>query len=341
MTNFNNQIKQIMILLILLLLIFLVFKEMFTFLPGLLGALTLYILSRASYFQLVFRRKWGKGKAALIYLIFYFLLLASLVYTTFTLLERQVKPFLNDPAAILEKVKAAIDAFQIKIGISIISAEALADVQTKINILVLSLLNDTATLLANLGILLFVLYFMLVHGKEMESYLSRIIPLKQHNIDLLAMETKRLVKVNALGIPLISVIQGLTATVGYFIFGMPEIGLWGFLTGVFAFFPIVGTMIIWVPLVVYLYISGHTWNAVGLGLYSLIVTGNVDYLFRITLLKKVGKMHPLITVLGVIAGLNLFGFVGLIFGPLLVNYIVLLFRIYTNEFIHNGAPGPP
>ncbi|MEP7322956.1 MAG: AI-2E family transporter [Saprospiraceae bacterium] len=329
-----------MILLILLLLIFLVFKEMMAFLPGLLGALTLYILSRGSYFQLVYRRKWGKGKAALIYLALYFLLLASLVYTTFALLERQVKPFLNDPAAILEKVKTAIDTFQTKIGISLISAESLANVQTKISTLVLSLLNDTATLLANLGILLFVLYFMLVHGKEMESYLSRIIPLKQHNIDLLSTETKRLVKVNAMGIPLISVVQGLTAALGYFIFGMPEIGLWGFLTGVFAFFPIVGTMIIWVPLVVYLYISGNTWNAVGLGLYSLIVTGNIDYLLRITLLKRIGKMHPLITVIGVIAGLNLFGFVGLIFGPLLVNYIILLFRIYTNEFIEKGAATP-
>ncbi|MBP6416981.1 MAG: AI-2E family transporter, partial [Chitinophagaceae bacterium] len=68
-------------------------------------------------------------------------------------------------------------------------------------------------------------------------------------------------------------------------------------------------------------------------LYSIIVTGNVDYLSRITIMKRLGDVHPVITVLGVIIGLGLFGFIGLIFGPLLVSYIILLFKIYMNEFI--------
>src|SRR4030095_12017310 len=135
---------------------------------------------------------------------------------------------------------------------------------------------------------------------------------------MLASQTKRMVKANALGIPLISIIQGLTATLGYFIFGVKEFALWGFVTGVFAFFPIVGTMVVWVPLVLYTYATGTTWQATGLLLYSVIVTGNVDYLARVTLLKKMGNVHPVLTILGVIVGLGLFGFIGLIFGPLLV-----------------------
>jgi len=172
----------------------------------------------------------------------------------------------------------------------------------------------------------------------MEAFLARIIPLKKTNIDVLASETKRLVKVSALGIPIISIIQGVTATIGYIIFGVDEFVLWGFFTGVFAFFPVVGTMIIWVPLVIYMYVSGDTWNAMGLAIFSFVVTGNIDYLARITLLKRMGNVHPLVTVIGVIVGLGLFGFIGLIFGPLLVNYIILLFRIYMNEFIEPGEP---
>jgi predicted PurR-regulated permease PerM len=91
-------------------------------------------------------------------------------------------------------------------------------------------------------------------------------------------------------------------------------------------------MVVWVPLVVYMYVSGETWNATGLLIYSLIVTGNIDYMARITIMKKMGNVHPVITVLGVLIGLGLFGFIGLIFGPLLVSYIVVLFRIYMNEF---------
>jgi predicted PurR-regulated permease PerM len=81
-----------------------------------------------------------------------------------------------------------------------------------------------------------------------------------------------------------------------------------------------------------MYVTGETWNATGLMLYSLIVTGNIDYISRITIMRKMGNVHPVITVLGVLIGLGLFGFIGLIFGPLLVSYIIVLFRIYMNEF---------
>lgn len=81
-----------------------------------------------------------------------------------------------------------------------------------------------------------------------------------------------------------------------------------------------------------MYVSGDKWNATGLFFFSLIVTGNVDYLTRITLLNKLGHVHPVLTVLGVIVGLDCSDSFGLIFGPLLVNYIILVFRIYRNEF---------
>ena len=72
---------------------------------------------------------------------------------------------------------------------------------------------------------------------------------------------------------------------------------------------------------------------IGLLLYSVIITGNVDYISRITIMRKLGDVHPVITVLGVIVGLGVFGFIGLVFGPLLVNYIIVLFKIYMNEFV--------
>ena len=339
LSSFNSHIKQVMILVLLLLLVFVALKELSVFFPGLLGALTLYILSRGTYFQLIYHRKWPKGWTAGLFMLVFMLLLSLLIYFTVILLEKQVEPFFNNPASSLAKAKDAITQVQNDAGITVISDENLGELQHRIAQLVPSLLNDTLNLLFNLAILLFVFYYMLVHGKEMEDFLARMIPLKKLNIDVLAAETKRIVKVSALGIPLISLIQGITATVGYIIFGVEEFILWGFFTGVFAFFPVVGTMIIWVPLVIYMYASGDTWNAVGLAIYSFIITGNVDYLARITLLKRMGNVHPLVTVIGVIVGLNLFGFIGLIFGPLLVNYIILLFRIYMNEFIEHKEQG--
>ena len=328
-----------MILVLLLIMVFISIKELSIFFPGILGAITLYIISRGSYFQLVYHRKWRKGWTAGLYLLIYFLLPISLVYFSFTMIEQQIKPFFVDPSSMLRSAKEAIYNIQQKTGTIIISEETLTDLQQKLSNSIPKLVNDTANLLANEAILLFLLYYMLVHGKEMESRLQSTVPLKKQNIHLLATETKRIVKASALGIPLISIIQGLTSALGYFIFGVDDFVLWGFLTGVLAFFPVVGTMIIWVPLVVYMYITGDTGNATGLLLFSLIVTGNVDYLARITLLKRLGHIHPVVTVLGVIVGLGLFGFIGLVFGPLLINYIILIFRIYSNEFIKDEFSG--
>jgi len=338
MPNFNDRIKQLLILFILLLLVYLVIKELHLFLPGLLGALTLYILSRASYFQLVFNRKWKKGRAAGLFIVYYLLLLGLPIFLAITLISPKINSFLTDPTAIINNIKESVAVIQHKTGFVFLSENSISESLNKLSAFIPTILNSTANLISNLAVMLFVLYYMLYNGREIERFLNRIIPLKQENINMLATETKKMVKANALGIPLISIIQGLTATLGYFIFGVKEFALWGFLTGVFAFFPVVGTMIIWVPLVLFMYATSSTWQSTGLLIYSILITGNVDYIARITLLKRMGNVHPVITILGVIVGLGLFGFIGLIFGPLLVNYVVVLFDIYMNEFIDKDTP---
>ena len=90
-----------------------------------------------------------------------------------------------------------------------------------------------------------------------------------------------MIKANAIGIPVICLVQGVFAAIGYLIFGIKDWGMWGFVTGILAFFPLVGTMIVWVPLVIYLYSTGHSYSALWLTLYSFIITGNVDYIARL------------------------------------------------------------
>ena len=338
MPTFNNRIKQILLLSIILLLVYLVIQELYLFLPGLLGALTLYILSRASYFQLVFNRKWKRGRAAGLFILYYLFLIGLPVFLAITLISPKINAFLDDPNAMVNAAKHSITTIQEKIGFKFVSEASLTNSLSKLSAFIPTILNSTANLITNLAIMLFVLFYILYNGREIERMLTRLIPLRNENINMLASETKKIVKANALGIPLISIIQGLTATLGYFIFGVDEWGLWGFVTGVCAFFPVVGTMIVWVPLVLYTYAIGDTWHATGLLLYSVLVTGNVDYMARITLLKRMGDVHPVITILGVIVGLGLFGFIGLVFGPLLINYIIVLFKIYMNEFIENAEP---
>ena len=333
--TFNERLRQILILMLILALFILLITQMTLFIPGLLGGITLYILSRTLYFQLIFKRKWKKGWTALLFILGYLLIIALPVYFSITLSSPKIRALAENQDQIIKSIEAVSQKVQEKTGISILSAESAKTIAAKVSAFIPRILNSTMVLLTNLIMMFFLLYYLLVHGSATERYLAKVIPLKHENVSLLAGETKMMIKANALGIPIICIIQGAFAALGYWIFGIEDWGLWGFVTGVFAFFPLVGTMIVWVPLAGYLFVQGLNWPAFGLTLYSIIVTGNVDYLARLKLMKYMGDVHPVITVLGVIVGLNLFGFIGLVFGPLLVSYFLIMVKIYINEFDKN------
>jgi predicted PurR-regulated permease PerM len=83
-----------------------------------------------------------------------------------------------------------------------------------------------------------------------------------------------------------------------------------------------------------LFAQGKTGQGIAMGIWGFGFIGLVDNLFRFLINKKLGNIHPLVTIFGVLAGLQLFGFIGIVFGPLLIAIFILLLRIYGNEFLH-------
>ncbi len=332
MASFSSRLRQILLLVVLIALGLLLVKELYIFLPGFLGAITLYILSRGWYRYLTIRKKWNKSLTATLFLIGFLVLFGLPVYYIINLLSPKITEIFSHSDEVVQGLKSVSAQIKEWTGQELFTDENVIELQKRIANFFPAFLNSTAMILSNLAMMLFVYFFMLTNGKAMEASFDYFLPLHEDNIDILANETMSVVRANAIGIPLISLIQGIFAMIGYWIFGINEFVLWGFITGVFAFFPIVGTTLIWAPLVVFLFSRGDTGQGIGLLIYSLIVTGNVDYLARVTLMKRLGDVHPMVTVLGVIVGLSLFGFWGFIFGPLLISYFMLLFKIYTNEF---------
>ncbi|MEO5968049.1 MAG: AI-2E family transporter [Ferruginibacter sp.] len=335
-SQFNDRLRQIILLGIIVLILIILLSSLSVFIPGILGAITLYILSRALFFRLTFKKGWNKSLTAFLLIIGSLIIIAIPIYFSVELITPKINALISNQDKIVENLKNFSERIHEKTGITILSAENSQQLSQKLAALIPKLLNSTAVILTNLLMLFFLYYYLLMNGKTVEKYLNKLIPLKKSNVQKLASETKVLIRANALGIPIICVVQGLFATLGYYIFGVEDWALWGFITGVFAYFPLVGTMLIWVPLVLYQFSLGDNWMAIGLAIYSLIVTGNVDYITRLGLMKKMGNIHPLVTVLGVVVGLGLFGFIGLIFGPLLISYFIVLIRIYMNEFTESG-----
>ena len=142
-----------------------------------------------------------------------------------------------------------------------------------------------------------------------------------------------MVKSNAIGIPLVAILQGVIALIGYLIFNVPNAGLAAIATGFCSIVPIVGTMVVWVPLGIYFMVLGQWGQALGLLAFSAIFISQSDNLLRFMLQKKMANTHPLITIFGVIVGLSLFGFIGIIFGPLLVSLFLLFLDMFRKEYL--------
>jgi predicted PurR-regulated permease PerM len=342
MEHFNYRLRQIIILGIIILIGILIVNHFFIFLPGVLGSVTLYILSRKSYFYLIEKKRWRPGWTAMLYIFGYTILICLPVYLAVVMLMPKLVALFDNPVQLIVAVKSFSQKIQDAIGIELINGENLQNATKNLAGRLPSLLTGTANFITNLLLMFFVLYYMMVHGRNMEKYLNDFIPLNNKNKEILSAETDIMIRANAIGIPLLAVIQGLIGALGYFIFGINEFGVWGFLTGVASLIPIVGTGLIWLPLTIYLLASGQTWQGIGLSIYSLAIISNIDYVARITLLRKIGDVHPLITIFGVIVGISIFGFLGLIFGPLLISYFIVLIKIYRNEFNSipiNSIPG--
>ena len=160
-----------------------------------------------------------------------------------------------------------------------------------------------------------------------------ILPLREENKQILEEETKSIIQANAIGIPVLAIIQGGFAYLGYMFFGIDNAILYAIMTGFSTIIPVLGTTLVWIPLSISVLLSGDIAHGIGLALYGLFIIGGVDNVARLLLQKVIADIHPLITILGVIIGIPMFGFWGVIFGPLLLSLFVLFFNMYRHDFI--------
>jgi predicted PurR-regulated permease PerM len=338
--TFNNRIRQVVMLVLILALGALLVQQLYVFFPGLMGAITLYILLRDSYFNLTIKKRWNKSLTSILFVFVIILISAVPIYFTIQMLTHKVGAVLSNPAELIRNAKLVSVEVEKYTGFTILSDRNISGIQQKLASWLPDIINSSANIVSNVAVMCFLLYFLLVSGRTLEYFLDRFIPLKEENVDMLGDETRNMIRANAIGIPILAIVQGVVATIGYWWFDAGDPVLWGFVTAIASLIPIVGTALVWLPLTVWLFAADQTGNGIGLLIYSLVVITNVDYAARITILRKLMDIHPLITVFGVIVGIGLFGFWGVIFGPLLFSYFIILVRIYMNEFAVSSQRTP-
>lgn len=309
------------------------FVEFTPFFGGILGAFTIYILVRNHMLYLIEVKHIKRTYVALLILgesILCFLIPLSLAVWLFV---HKLQNLNLDVDMYVKSIEDFARLIEEKVDYNFLDKSNLSSVAASLPKVGQVVMGGISSFAINILVLIFVLYFMVIGGREMESYIYDLLPFNKHNKGEVLKEINILVKSNAIGIPLLAVAQGVVALIGYMIFKAPDPVLYGFLTCLATIIPIVGTGLVWVPLILYMGLTGHWGNALGLLAYALLVISNVDNFIRFILQKKLADTHPLITIFGVIIGLSLFGFMGVIFGPLLLSIFLLCVNMFKREYV--------
>lgn len=333
-------IKQIALILLITVLVGLICWNLALFIPAVLGAVTLYIICRKYNFYLIEEKNWNPWLAATLLMLASLIILILPVYFIIDQLVSKLdnaQIYMQKFNVFLEKIHQFI--YQ-KVGFDILSKENITKVSNFAGNFSTKALSTTFNTFTVITSMYFILYFMFVKGRVFEKVVARAMPFKRTNTQLLGTKFNKLVLANAIGIPVVALGQGVVALIGYWIFGAPSPMLLFALTALASMLPVVGAAIIYVPVAIFMIAEGQTGPGIGILVYGLVIVGLTDNLLRFTLLKRLEDIHPLITVFGIIMGMNIFGFMGLIFGPILMSITVLLIQVYRDEFSEDDTPPP-
>ena len=311
----------------------LLFLKMTPFMGGILGACTIYIMVRDQMLYLTQKKKIRKSVTAIILLIEAILCFLVPLSLAVWLLISKLQTVNVDTATFVDTITNLADWIHRKTEYDLLSKENISSIASILPGIGQFLMGGISSFAVNLFVLVFVLYFMLIGGTKMEQYIYELLPFSDSNKKHVMNEINMIVRANAIGIPLLAIIQGAIATLGYYLFDAPSALLFGFLTCFATVIPIVGTTLVWFPLAAYMAISGDWPHAIGLLLYCGLIVTNIDKLIRFILQKKMADTHPLITIFGVVIGLSLFGFMGVIFGPLLISIFILCVNIFKEQYL--------
>ena len=328
----NNLLRQIFFIAIIIFLGIVLFRELWFFTSAFLGSVTFYVVMRERMFYLTEKKGWKKGRAAMVLMLLSFFVilvpfgvLGNILYSKISYIVLHSNEYINSLKQMVAQIKE-------KIGYEIVTPNTINQLGPMIAQLLPKVLGITLNTITLIGSMYFILFFMLTNGREMEESLYEYIPLKDENVVLIGKEVKTMVISNTIGIPLIAMAQGVVGVIGYLIIGVDEPWLWFVATCIAGMMPVVGAALIYVPLTISLFAQGDVGRGVAMAFWGFGLIGLTDNVFRLMLNRKLGDIHPLITIFGVIIGVQLFGFIGLIFGPLLISMFILLLRIYSSEF---------
>ena len=328
-------IRQILILIGLAIIAFLIFRELLPYLSGVLGAITLYVLLKGTMKKLI-NKGWNSALAATTLMIISFIGILLPIIGISLMMANKIQNAVQNSEKFLSAIQDHVITLEEKIGYDVYKDLDISGATTWISDNAQALIGNTFNLFIAISIMYFMLYFMLTKPKQLRKGIYDYVPFNKKHLKILVYESAKMVRSNALGIPIVAVAQGIVALIGFLIFGIENPLFWFVIVIIGSMIPFVGTLVGILPVFLIALASGDSYAAWGILLYGFIIVGSTDNIIRLYVLKKMDDVHPLITLLGVIIGIPLFGFIGLIFGPLFLSLFFIVAKMYKMEYVEDS-----
>lgn len=195
-----------------------------------------------------------------------------------------------------------------------------------------ALISNIASFLFSAFIVFFALFFLLKDGSKLKKLALLVSPISNNQENVLLEKVVRSVNGVMKGTFLVAIIQAIIATIGFLVFGLPNPFLWAICTFLAAFVPNIGTAVVLIPAILYLFLTGHPGAGIGLAIWGAVAVGLIDNILSPKLVGRSAKLHPLLVLLSVIGGLEVFGVLGFLLGPIFMAIFAALVEMYTTDF---------
>jgi predicted PurR-regulated permease PerM len=328
---FDYKQRNNIVLVILIILGCAILYSLRTIAGALLSTVIMYTIFRPVYLSLTIKRSWNRIVAAIAIILGSFIIIVLPFLILSILVINKIAEFQKDPTQI-KILLIKLDNFA---GAKLNQPDLTKNIMHKATVfaqdLFPSILGGAAEILLGITIMYFLLYFMFIRHEQFETGLLRYSPFREQNAFKFATELKNTTYSNVLGQGFIAVVQGALVSVGFFMFDIPDAVFWGVIATFFSFLPVIGAPVVFIPAAIIELANGNQFAGVGLLLWGFILIINIDNVIRFIIAKRVANTHPIITVIGVVIGIPVFGIMGLVFGPLLLSYFILTIRIYETS----------
>jgi predicted PurR-regulated permease PerM len=309
----------------------------FPFLPALTWAVALAVATRTPYVWLARRTRNPTLAAALGVLLVVVLILVPAFFLVQSLVQRgmqvvsliqagDAERWLQETRDQYPKVEHLIEQISETMDLQQAAQSAAGFLAGRVRALV----TGSATIVTQIVMMLFALFFLFRDGKEALHALRWLLPLNESQTNTLLGRMTDALTATLQGRVFIAALQGTLGGLMFWILGIPEILLWTTLMALLATIPSLGTFLVWMPVAVYLVLAGHWIKAIVLCCWGALVIGTIDNFLYPTLIGSKLKLHTAPLFFSVLGGIASFGVTGIVLGPLILTALVTLLQIWKN-----------